>query len=106
MSAELVRMLGKIAVTPDCWLWTASKDRHGYGRIKTGGQVCLAHRVMWERATGERLDAQSCILHTCDNPACVRPTHLWRGSHQDNMADKVRKGRQSRLGRSRKQESK
>lgn len=77
----------------DCWLWTGRKHRQGYGfvwRSDLKRQV-LAHREAWRLTNG---DAGSLhVLHRCDVPACVNPSHLFVGTHADNMRDCVAKGR-------------
>jgi hypothetical protein len=77
-----------------CWLWTAARSKSGYGSF--AGR--RAHRVAHEFALGP-IPPGLHVLHTCDVPACVRPDHLWLGTHADNMADKVAKGRQRILFR-------
>jgi hypothetical protein len=80
-----------------CWLWTGSKNKKGYGYIRVGGfgsKPGLAHRVAFElenRETVSDLD----ICHRCDNPSCVRPSHLFKGTRADNMMDAWMKGRLS-----------
>ena len=78
----------------DCWLWTAKKDRRGYGLFSTNGpgEECLAHRVSWTLYFGP-VPNGSRVLHRCDVTACVNPSHLFLGSAQDNSDDMVRKGR-------------
>jgi len=83
----------------DCWLWVGSRLPKGYGRFypkwKINGKRCgfNAHRISWEiknnRPVPEGLD----VLHTCDNPPCVNPAHLFPGTKSDNMQDMLRKGR-------------
>lgn len=80
-----------------CWMWTASKDRQGYGFFRLNRRLMLAHRVGYELANGP-IPMGLLVMHTCDNPACVRPSHLVLGTHADNMRDKVKKGRQARHG--------
>lgn len=77
----------------ECWLWLAAKDPNGYGRVGRSSKVELAHRVAYELETGDVLGTRHC-MHKCDNPSCVRPTHLIAGTNYDNVQDCVRKGRQ------------
>lgn len=77
----------------ECWLWTASVDRKGYGQFQTGNFCAKAHRVAWVLMNGPIPDELD-VLHDCpggDNPACVR--HLWLGTNLDNIRDMQRKGR-------------
>lgn len=78
-----------------CWTWTATRARFGYGQIASGGRgghMLRAHRVSWELHNGPIPDGLW-VLHKCDNPACVRPDHLFLGTHADNMRDCIAKGR-------------
>jgi hypothetical protein len=84
----------KIAIPNDseeCWTWVAGKNGRGYG-IFGIGKTTLAHRIMW-RVTYGGIGAGICVCHSCDNPACVNPDHLWLGTNLDNTVDKVSKGR-------------
>jgi len=76
----------------DCWTWTGSIDRHGYGKAFVGGRFLLAHRLGWALANDKDPGALL-ACHRCDNPLCVRPDHIWLGSNADNQADKRAKGR-------------
>lgn len=76
----------------ECWLWTAGRNRD-YGAFCINGVNRPASRAAWLFAYGEELNSAQLICHHCDEPLCVRPSHLFIGTHQDNMADKVRKGR-------------
>ena len=85
-----------------CWAWTASTDkRGGYGRFGMGSiltgdrRIEKAHRVAFYLEHGRWPDP--CALHHCDNPGCVRPSHLFEGTREDNNADRDRKGRCHRL---------
>ena len=78
--------------TNGCWLWTGYRNRGGYGELKHRGKRVLAHRLSWRLAHGN-LPASLHVLHRCDNPACVRPEHLFLGTNQDNVADRIAKGR-------------
>lgn len=73
-----------------CWVWTASRTKEGYGKIMVRGAPKLASHVVWESVNGP-LKANA--LHHCDNPPCVRPDHLFDGTHTDNMRDASEKGR-------------
>ena len=80
--------------TDACWEWmgTVIKNRGGYGYFKIDGKQRRAHRFSWVLAFGE-IEGGLFVLHRCDNRRCVRPSHLFLGTHQDNMDDMVRKGR-------------
>ncbi len=65
---------------------------NGYGRLSREGKRVYAHRAVWEIVFGE-IPPVLCVLHTCDNPPCCNPAHLWLGTHAENMEDKQAKGR-------------
>ena len=77
----------------ECWPWQASCNRDGYGKFKVGGTVMNASRIALELATGVRLYPDQVAMHSCDNRPCCNPAHLAAGSHRDNLADMVQKGR-------------
>lgn len=76
-----------------CWVIDGWHQKHGYGLFQFRGEQKLAHRVAYELFVGPIPDGLH-VLHHCDNPPCCNPTHLWLGTHADNMADMARKGRQ------------
>jgi hypothetical protein len=76
-----------------CWPWLGSCS-HGYGSISWQGRTIRTHVLVFILANGvvpSHFDLQ--VLHTCDNPPCGNPKHLWLGAHLDNMSDKAAKGR-------------
>ena len=73
--------------------FTANRNSSGYGRVRVGGRRVFAHRWAWEKANGE-IPAGLCVLHKCDNPACVNVAHLFLGTVSDNHRDMRAKGRQ------------
>ena len=75
-----------------CWIWTATKRPGGYGTYYVDRVPLLAHRVAWELTFG-MAPARLHVLHHCDMPPCVRPSHLFLGTAQDNANDARRKGR-------------
>lgn len=76
----------------DCWLWTAATNEGDYGRIKVGERYENAHRIAWSLTHGP-ISVGLNVLHRCDTPRCVRPSHLFLGTHLDNMRDMYQKGR-------------
>lgn len=77
---------------PDCWEWIGHRNRKGYGITQAGGKQRLAHRVAYELTNGP-IPYGRCVLHRCDNPACIRLDHLFLGTLADNNADMDAKGR-------------
>lgn len=93
-SEEIVRRFwAKVNKTDTCWLWTASLSG-GYGRFGLGGhgRNVYAHRLSWKLAYGEVPHGKD-VLHNCDTPCCVRPSHLFLGTDVDNARDRMEKGR-------------
>ena len=84
--------------SPDeCWPWTASRTRQGYGHFGWNQKVVEASRVAYILTHGDPGDF--CVLHSCDHPECCNPAHLRAGTHQDNSQDMVDRGRVSLQGR-------
>lgn len=75
-----------------CWEWVGAKLVRGYGHLSHEGKYLLAHRVSYELHNGPIPDGLL-VLHSCDNPACVRPDHLWVGTPKQNTEDMHKKGR-------------
>jgi hypothetical protein len=75
-----------------CWVWTAFRNEHGYGRLGVSGKTQSAHRVALQ-LEGAVIPPDRMVLHHCDHPACVRPDHLYIGTPADNMRDCISRGR-------------
>lgn len=76
----------------ECWEWTAAKKPKGYGNVRINKKYLLAHRVAWELANFPIPDGFM-VCHSCDNPSCCNPGHLFLGNARSNFTDMVRKGR-------------
>jgi hypothetical protein len=75
-----------------CWPWLGPRHGQGYGRTWYNGGPVYAHRVAFALANGTS-PAGLDICHTCDNPPCCNPAHLWAGTARDNLKDAAAKGR-------------
>lgn len=84
----------RVDTSGDCWIWTASKHPDGYGQVtwRWNGRniVQTTHRFSYEINVGP-IPPGMLVCHRCDNPPCVRPDHLFVGTHADNMRDKQQK---------------
>ena len=91
------RFWDKVDKSGDCWMWTGSLSRDGYGHFRPGGIANpeRAQRVSWRMHYGVIPKGRQ-VLHSCDNPGCVNPAHLFLGTNLANVADRQRKGRQAR----------
>jgi hypothetical protein len=94
----LQRFWARVDKSGDCWIWTGARASTGYGHFSTKGKDTYAHRFAFEMTYGAVLPGM-CICHTCDNPPCCNPKHLFVGTTADNMADRDRKGRSRIIGR-------
>lgn len=82
----------RVDTSGSCWVWTGACNRKGYGEYHFNGKARRAHRVSWELTYGP-IPEGLIVCHRCDNPSCVRPDHLFLGTHSDNAIDRERKGR-------------
>lgn len=78
----------------ECWPWHGARNVGGYGAANRHAINVPAHRMSYEINIGPIADGMK-ICHTCDNPPCVNPEHLFTGTQQDNLRDMERKGRRS-----------
>lgn len=76
-----------------CWLWTAQKTRGGYGMVRINARRKMATHVALLLVNGVTVPKGMHACHTCDNPSCVNPAHLFVGTARDNAADKMSKCR-------------
>ena len=88
----LQHFLSKTAAEGDCLVWKRGKNKTGYGRFTLNGRMVLAHRASFELHYGH-LPKDICVLHKCDNRACVKPEHLFLGNQKENLIDMNKKGR-------------
>jgi hypothetical protein len=93
-SAFLASLWSHIDTRGECWIWEKKKGPVSYPEFKgTLKRRVRVTRLMLELQTGNRLEEDIYACHHCDNPYCVRPSHLFAGTQKDNARDMVAKGR-------------
>ena len=80
----------------ECWPWTHGRVSFGYGSFKAAGKFWSAHRFSWSIKNGP-IPTGKWVLHSCDNPPCCNPAHLFLGTRQDNIDDMMKKGRDRKV---------
>ena len=89
---RFARKISPVDAETGCWLWQGAIGSDGYGRVRRRGVTYSAHRFSYALFKGPIPD-ELCVMHRCDTPACVNPTHLVLGTKADNSRDMLRKGR-------------
>ena len=85
------RFWSKCNKTDTCWLWLGGVDRDGYGYHYIHSIQYKAHRLAWKLTFGD-IPRDLCVLHKCDTPGCINPTHLYLGTRLDNARDRHNRG--------------
>ena len=93
--SALHRVLSRTVRVGACEEWQGPRDKDGYGVVKVAGRMVRTHRAVWEQTYG-LIPARLSVLHSCDNPPCVRPDHLMLGTQRANIQDMLAKGRRPR----------
>ncbi len=75
-----------------CWEWKRAKSGNGYGVMSFYKKNEYVHRISYRMFVGE-IPSGKFVLHSCDNPKCFNPKHLFVGTAMDNVQDMIRKGR-------------
>ena len=92
MCAMEDRFWAKVRRGEGCWEWSAGRSSEGYGSVRHGGVMVKAHRLAYELTHG-KIPTGMVVCHTCDNPPCCNPSHLFVGTVAENNRDRARKGR-------------
>lgn len=98
--SDLKRFLNLVSIQKDktkCWEIHLRPDSSGYVQICIKGKMVLAHRLAWKIDQNKKVPKGYHVLHSCDNPKCVNPNHLFLGTHTDNMKDMAKKGRRKNI---------
>jgi hypothetical protein len=84
----------RVTVDPntECWTWIGARNYQNYGTFRIDNSRKLAHRVSYQLFKSD-FNPDLYVCHSCDNPPCVNPAHLWMGTAMDNARDRISKGR-------------
>lgn len=90
---DIARFWALVAKREDdeCWLWKGRRNASGHGRFRLAGKIHYAHRIALSIDGQDITGGLAC--HTCDNPPCVNPAHLYLGTHKTNADDCSSRGR-------------
>lgn len=88
------RFFSFVKKTESCWLWTGATSALGYGKLSVDGKLRQATAISYFLQHGTWPELFMC--HSCDNPPCVNPDHLFPGDHKANHQDMMKKGRQGK----------
>lgn len=101
LNERFFKYVNKLITGKKCWEWIGDIGIGGYGRIWYKGKTNFAHRVSYLKHIG-KIPKGTLVCHTCDNPKCVNPDHLFLGTEQNNYDDMVSKGRRKKVPNSKK----
>lgn len=93
--AIIDRFWSYVEKTDSCWNWTGGTFNGRYGQFRVGKKKMRSHRVAW-LLVGNSIPDSMILCHKCDNVKCVRPDHIFIGTHADNARDRELKGRGAR----------
>lgn len=92
---QIARFWLKVRKFENCWEWQGAINHNGYGRFSLKGKTIAAHRISYFLFKG-CIQGKNIICHSCDNPRCVNPDHLWEGTSRQNTLDMILKGNLNR----------
>lgn len=95
MLSERLEVRSEFVTESGCQIWTGAANRRGYGIIRTEKVNQYTHRAAYELING-KIPEGKMVCHSCDNPSCINPNHLFLGDYVINMIDKINKNRHSK----------